>query len=147
MPGRRGVVDASLAPQWILEEPHSALAHDLLEEWALARVVLSVPPLLVGEAANVLSKRVRRTELTVETAQEGLAVLANMVHLVQGDDAELAADALSFAHAHNLPATYDAICLALAVRLNCPLWTADERLWSQVRDQAPWVMWIGAAQD
>ena len=140
------MVDASLAVKWVLEEQHSPLAHDLREQWAHSRVVVSAPTLLVVEAANVLFKCVRCTELTVEAAAEGLSVLANVVHLVQGDDAELAVEALSLAYAHNLPATYDAIYLALAVRLNCSLWTADERLWNLVRDRAPWVMWVGTAQ-
>ena len=138
------MVDASLAVKWVLEEPHSPRARDLLEWWVHSRVVISAPTLLVVETANVLFKRVRRSELTVEGAKDGLAVLASMVTLVPRDDAWLAIEALSLAHAHNLPATYDAISLALAMRLNCRFWTADERLWNQIRQRVPWV--IASAQ-
>ena len=64
-----------------------------------------------------------------------------------GDDAGLASEALSLAHAHHLPATYDAIYVALAMRLNGPLWTADERLWNQIRPQMPLVRCLGTTQD
>lgn len=38
---------------------------------------------------------------------------------------------------------HDAHYLALAQTLDCEFWTADERLYNAVRDQLPWVRWLG----
>lgn len=145
--GSRIVVDAGLAVKWVLEEHHSPLARDLPERWTRSRVVICAPTPLAIEAGNVLFERVRRSELSVEDTKDELAVLVSVVNLVPGDDGGLAVKTLSLAHAHNLPATCDAMYLALAMRLSCPLWTADERLWNQIRHRAPWVMCVGTSPD
>ena len=77
--GWRIVVDASLAEKWVLQERHSPLARTRLERRVPSRVVVSAPTLLVVEAANVLFQGVRRAELTVAGAEDGLAVLAKVV--------------------------------------------------------------------
>jgi len=54
------------------------------------------------------------------------------------------ARALELAHRFGQPASYDAHYLALAERERCDVWTADERLWNAVREELPWVHWVGA---
>ena len=56
---------------------------------------------------------------------------------------EISADAMELAHRFDLPATYDAHYLALALRENCEYWTADTRLWNSVKRKLSWVRWLG----
>jgi predicted nucleic acid-binding protein len=41
------------------------------------------------------------------------------------------------------PAAYDSHYLALAEMLGCELWTGDRRLYNAVKDELPWVKWLG----
>lgn len=43
----------------------------------------------------------------------------------------------------NRPTAYDSQYLAVAERLECEFWTADERLFNAVNQQLAWVKWIG----
>jgi predicted nucleic acid-binding protein len=43
----------------------------------------------------------------------------------------------------NRPTAYDAQYLALAERLACDFWTADERLFNAASQQLPYVKWVG----
>jgi predicted nucleic acid-binding protein len=51
--------------------------------------------------------------------------------------------AITLAKQFDLSAAYDTHYLALAERKECPLWTADTRMWRAVKDQFDWVHWIG----
>jgi predicted nucleic acid-binding protein len=140
----RVVVDASLALKWVLEERHSVEAQRLLDMWVQTQVIVTAPTLLVFEAANVLYQRVRRGQLSIEAAGEALSALtATHLTLIGGDEADLSDQAIKLAEAYRLPATYDAVYMGVAIKSECPFWTADERLWNQVREKAPWVRWIG----
>jgi predicted nucleic acid-binding protein len=140
----RVVVDASLALKWVLEERHSTEAQSLLDMWVQTQVIVTAPTLLVFEAANVLYQRVRRGQLNVEAAEKALSALT-LTHLtfIGGDEPDLSNQAIQLAAAYRLPATYDAVYMGLAIRSESPLWTADERLWNQVHQEAPWVRWVG----
>jgi predicted nucleic acid-binding protein len=140
----RVVVDASLALKWVLEERHSVEAQRLLDTWVQTQVIVTAPSLLVVEAANVLYQRVRRGQLSVQAAGEALSALtATHLTLIGGDEPDLSNRAIKLADAYRLPATYDAVYMGVAMRSECPLWTADDRLWNQVHHKAPWVRWVG----
>jgi predicted nucleic acid-binding protein len=87
---------------------------------------LFAPDLLVAECANILSKKTRRNELTLQEA-----LLA--ARLLQRADIELVPmlallePATRLAIAMDHPA-YDCAYLALAEDLSCDLVTADQRL-------------------
>ncbi len=70
------VVDASLAVKWVLEEPYSAEANNLLENWEGEGSKLLAPALFLYEVANVLTKRIQRRQLTLEQAKERAAILS-----------------------------------------------------------------------
>jgi predicted nucleic acid-binding protein len=115
------VIDASIAVKWVVEEEGTAEAMALRHKSKLI-----APDLLVAECANILWKKVQRTELNSEEAQ--LAA-----RLLQGADIELLpmrplldiTTTLAIALDH--PA-YDCVYLALAIEKDCQLVTADERL-------------------
>ena len=45
----------------------------------------------------------------------------------------------------NQPTAYDTAYLALAQLDRCDFWTADRRLYNTVKEELPWVKWIGNA--
>jgi predicted nucleic acid-binding protein len=114
------VIDASVAIKWVIEEPGTR------EALSLRRHRLFAPDLLVAECANILWKKTRRNELTLQEA-----LLA--ARLLQRADIELAPmrallePATRLAIALDHPA-YDCAYLALAEGLCCDLVTADQRL-------------------
>jgi predicted nucleic acid-binding protein len=114
------VVDASVAIKWVIEEPGTR------EALSLRRHRLFAPDLLVAECANILWKKTRRNELTLQEA-----LLA--ARLLQRADIELVPmlallePATRLAIAMDHPA-YDCAYLALAEDLSCDLVTADQRL-------------------
>lgn len=134
------VVDTSLAIKWIVYETDSPLAQTLLTEWAMKNVIILAPNLLLYEVANSLYKKVRKDQITFETAIYALnALMGNGLDFEAVTDEKLSQKALEFAHMYKLPATYDAHYLALAEREGCEFWTADERLYNSVKDQLSWV--------
>ncbi|MFM6402358.1 type II toxin-antitoxin system VapC family toxin, partial [Planktothrix sp.] len=65
------VVDANVAIKWVLPEIHSEIAQRLLDD----TYELLVPDFFFSEIGNILWKRVRRGETTLELAQTDLTVL------------------------------------------------------------------------
>lgn len=116
------VVDASVVIKWFVPEIHSDAARSLL---ATTHHYFA-PDLLFPEVGNAIWKKVRRGELTVDEGQRLVA-----------DISRVAVDTVStrglLNDAHSLAVTigltvYDAVYLALAVRLKTQLITADDRL-------------------
>jgi predicted nucleic acid-binding protein len=111
------VIDASVAIKWVVEEPRTRQALDLLRQTLLA------PDLLIAECANILWKKVRRNELS-----EGEASLA--ARLLANSDVDpmpmrpLLERATRIAIAMDHPA-YDCVYLALAEDRGCEFVTAD----------------------
>jgi predicted nucleic acid-binding protein len=138
------VVDASIAIKWVLEESDSDRAEDLLTEWNDKGISIYAPNLLVYEITNVLYRKVRKGEITLDRAKEALADIS----LAEIDfdfsiDFALSTRAMELANHFSLPATYDSHYLALAERKECELWTADTRLWNSIRGKLEWVRWMG----
>jgi predicted nucleic acid-binding protein len=95
---------------------------------ALIRVndSVQVPDLLFPEAGNAIWKKVRRGELTPEEAQRLVADLSR-VAVDTVATRGLVADAYALANATGR-SVYDSTYVALAVRLETQLITADDRL-------------------
>src|SRR5438067_1407415 len=62
------VVDASLVAKWILTEPYSLQATSLLQSWVDSEMRLLAPGLLTSEIANIVYKRVVRSDLRRDEA-------------------------------------------------------------------------------
>jgi predicted nucleic acid-binding protein len=142
--GNTIIIDANIALKWVLNEPDSNLAEALLIEWSHKGIVMYAPALLTYEVTNILYQNVRKGTITLEKAKDAIKnVLRTGLKLELTQDMILNIQALELAQRFNLPAIYDAHYLALAKREECELWTADKRLWRAVKDQLPWVRWLG----
>jgi predicted nucleic acid-binding protein len=136
------VVDTSLALKWVLPETHQAEALALLGDWQARQIVPTVPSWFACEVSNVLFQRVRAKTSTLPDAQRAVRDLLAAV-TVQDFDPAVAVRGLELAQVHRQKASYDAHYLALAERLGCELWTADEQFWKATNPALPWVRWVG----
>jgi predicted nucleic acid-binding protein len=69
--------------------------------------------------------------------------LFNQLDIVYLDPADLPTRAIELAELFHRPNTYDSFYLALAERLDCPFWTADERLFNAVSPGFKLIHWLG----
>ena len=119
------VVDASVGVKWVVPEEGTGQAHALLERGRLA-----VPELFQAECANILWKKVGRSEMSRDEALGALALLAGsgavvwpMRELVDG------AFRLSVMLDHSV---YDCLYPTLALSQDWTLVTADRRLLDKI---------------
>ena len=122
------VIDASVALKWVLDEPGKDAADALLDEELIA------PSLWLLEAANALWRRAQRGEISGQEAKERLAELYNapVATSAIADDLTAAAD-LANILGHPV---YDCLYLAMAIRENTYVVTADARFRAAV-DRSP----------
>ena len=136
------VVDSSFALQWVLPEPDSEPAEQLL-----GRTDLTAPDILIIEVANVLAKKVRIGDLTLAEAHAGLQIIKDAIPVLVNSVA-LAASSIALAAELSHP-VYDCCFLACAIDLDTKLATRDQpfiyrivraglaaRLWSSPRENA-----------
>jgi predicted nucleic acid-binding protein len=116
------VVDASVVIKWYVPEDNYEAARAM----RTAETALAAPDLLFAETANILWKLVRRGEMTASRAIEIIEEVAAAPFITISNQS-LAQDALDLAIATGLTA-YDASYVALAIRLDKILITADEKL-------------------
>ena len=133
------VVDASVAIKWFLPEVHGDAALRLLD----ADHNLLVPDLLFPEIGNILWKRVRRGEATAKEAAATLnafVALPLRVHPCR----RLLPLALEIA-VRVQRSVYDSLYLAVAVLQNCPLVTADLKLYNTLKSGplSANLLWVG----
>ena len=113
------VVDASVAVKWVLPESQSDAAGDLLAEELIA------PAFWLVEAANVLWRRHRRNEMSLEQATARLLELLNApVTAMPVETSVERAFAIAAELGHPV---YDCLYLALALRHDTHVVTADRR--------------------
>lgn len=112
-------VDSSIALQWVLPEAGTPAAVSLL-----GRPDLVAPDILLVECANVLAKKVRTTELTLEKAMAGLRIIRDAVPTVVSS-ADLADDVLRLSVELAHPA-YDCCFFACALKADAVLATRDQ---------------------
>ncbi len=121
------VIDASIVVKLFFEEEYSDLSAARIE--ATGRLI--APEFMWIEATNVVWKRLRRGELTLDQA---MAIIEEMLRLpietYPADD--LIALALTLA-ADTGRTVYDCVYVALAVREGCTLLTGDQRLVNGLR--------------
>jgi len=126
------VVDTSVAFKWSRqegEEEHIDQALAVLNDHLAGRLEIHAPDLLVYELSNILSLK----ESTA--SQKPVAVLKNTLLLgttIHPIDRPLAEAAFTIARQYRVT-FYDASFLALSRLLDCPLVTADNKLYTKAR--------------
>ena len=136
------VVDASIAVKWLLPEPDSSKADDLLIMWEQSGARVASPHLLPVEVANAVYQRVRRDQISYQTAiRLLLGFLDTRIELFES--ATLHTRALEIAARLQQRAVYDAHYLALADLMDCELWTADESFFRAAQRDFPRAHWLG----
>lgn len=116
------VVDASVVVKWYVPEALTAEAVRV----QTGPAPLHAPDFLDPEVANILWKKIRRGEITRAEADPARADLA-AVPMAREPDANLSDAAFDLA-VRTGRTVYDCLYLALAVRLNGRMVTADDRL-------------------
>ena len=120
------VLDCSVAAKWILPEPDRTAALGLFDRYAAGEVLLIAPDLLLMEFASLLSKRHRRKELSAQQAQAAFRLMSNCAPRLF-DTRQQISRALDLSLQHQL-SLWDCVYLALAIEHDCPVLTADRRL-------------------
>jgi predicted nucleic acid-binding protein len=136
------VVDASLAVKWVVDEVYTAQAQELFADVTNNSEIVYAPPHFTGETINAIYQKFRSTDEKKHISEEQLAsavdtFLAFPVRVMTPDN--LYSKAVEFAKAYKLVTIYDGVYVVLAEILGLELWTADQRLMSQLGSSAPWV--------
>jgi predicted nucleic acid-binding protein len=137
------VVDASVAAKWYLrDEEHVAPSLALLRSYQHGITALTAPHFIRYEVARSLLRAGQEARLSEEDARQQLEnFLGLQIHMEEEPDSRLfAAQALSRSLRVGF---YDALYLALAEEAGCRFVTADAELYRRVRDDLPYVTWIG----
>ena len=120
------VIDASVAAQWVLDEPGTERALALRDGDALI-----APSLIASEIGNALWKAVRRGAVTRADAVAAMnSILLPFEALIPIEDLRNRALALAIELGHPI---YDCFYLALAERERVALVSADERILAKAK--------------
>lgn len=138
------VLDASVAAKWMLPakaEPLRTEAYRILDGYGASAFELLVPDVFWAECGNIVWKAVRQGRLSRDDAEVAL------ISMLRRDfptfpSAKLLPEALPIAFSYGR-AVYDCLYVALAVRSETQLITADERLANALAAHLP-VKWLGA---
>jgi predicted nucleic acid-binding protein len=136
------VADSGILLSSVLPEPLSSTAKALLRLWLREGIEIAAPTLFRYELVAVIRKNVARGIISASEAVISRDfVLEYSVQLFMDDD--LLRRGYELAARFNRPTAYDTQYLAVAERLNCEFWTADERLYNAVHNDLNWVKWLG----
>ena len=113
-------VDASVAVKWFVDEEASDVARALV----VSGRVLVAPDVILAEVAAALTSKIRRREFAVDRLTHSLDELERTVSLLPTRPVLDAAKELSLASGTTF---FDCVYLALAVRVEGILVTADRR--------------------
>jgi len=145
VPPRNIVIDASVALRFHLkDEELCEEAGRLLDDYQAGALKLTATTLFPYEVGNAVWKAIKRRRIA---ENDGKAILHDTLALgiVFLDFIGFAERALGFAIEFDRT-FYDAAYLALAERLGCEFWTADERFYNAVKDTLSFVRWLGHYQ-
>jgi predicted nucleic acid-binding protein len=134
----RFVVDASIAIKWYLPENYNEEAAQLLDP----RNELFAPDLLLSEIGNILWKRVIKGECSANKAFTIMRELQSHFLQIWGVGI-LAGDAFDIA-CRTKRTFYDSLYVALAVKKDCLMVTADLKLYNAIKKTSykEYMLWV-----
>jgi predicted nucleic acid-binding protein len=130
-------LDASWVVQFVRARPGNRPAGPVANV-APTGICSGRPHLALLEVSNALHRYVRHGDLSPGDAAQALDIALAMRLSLYGD-ADPHRRAMAVARQFDLPAAYDAHCLALAEWLGAELWTADPLLHQAVGSTLGWV--------
>jgi predicted nucleic acid-binding protein len=138
------VIDSGLVILNVIDTPQSEMASQVLKGLQRARTDLSAPHLWYYKVTSVIHGYLYEEILDPHEAEQALQTALDFsISLVKEDDA-LCCFAFYWANRLMQKATYDSFYIALAERLGVVLWTADQRLANNAKQNGiSWVRWIG----
>lgn len=136
------ILDSGVFLAVTLNERYREQAVNLIRYIRETRTQITGPLLFRYEFVSVIRKAVFQQRLTSEEATKGLNELLTMPIQFHLDNA-LLVRAYELATQFNRPTAYDSQYLALAERLGCDFWTADEKLFNTTHAALTWVKWVG----
>jgi predicted nucleic acid-binding protein/plasmid stability protein len=134
------VLDASVPLEAVVPGSNPAVQDDAQRLILTRGVQFIAPDFFWLEIANVLSKAARRTRWTVDDAENALVRLQE-INVETESIRPLMREAFRLSLNHQL-AVYDTIYVALAIRKQVDLITADLRLYNALGSRYP-VRWLG----
>lgn len=135
---RRYIVDASVVIKWFVPEVHAEAARRLLD----GGYEMEAPDLARAEVGNVLWKKWRRGELSPEAVSGILRDFERLPLKVESSESLLAT---AWDVTRRFDRSFcDGLYVALAVQADCPLVTADRKLYNSLRggDLAERLVWV-----
>lgn len=123
------VVDASVAAKWVLTEPETGVALELLSEG----VRCAAPEIIRLEVTGAVIRRLRTDAMTPDQAKAacddwGDLIANSFVSLLSTEELFKRSVDIAFVLRHSLP---DCLYLAAAEILDCRLITADRKLFER----------------
>lgn len=132
---KRLIVDSGVAVKWIIEEPDSTVADQILQSYQQSQVAFYAPDLILPEVGNIIWKKVIFSGLDISDAKAAITKFDSIpFELI--DSSSLFDDAFSISVSFKRT-FYDSLYLAAANDLECDLVTADERLYNSVKTAFP----------
>ena len=129
------VLDCSVAAKWVLSEPGRAAALELFERYASGQVLLIAPDILLAEFASLVAKRNRRKQISAGQAHDAFSLMTKSAPKLFDTRPRLSR-ALDLSLQYQL-SLWDCVYLALALEHDCPVLTADLRLFRAGRSGHP----------
>ncbi|MCR4318459.1 MAG: type II toxin-antitoxin system VapC family toxin [Planctomycetes bacterium] len=135
------VVDSSVVLKWFLPgEVYEAQSLSIFEDFVQRKVEIHVPTIFHYEVLNVIVVSIRRERLNHSKADTALQNFLNLKFPTH-DALDLAWDVLQACKEYPISG-YDASYLSLSTSLNADFFTADKRLFNNVK-KLQFVKWIG----
>ncbi len=134
------IVDSSVAVKWFVVEPYSTEARRILDAYQNGSLSFLAPDLINAEFGNIVWKKHLFQGLDAADAQDVLDKFRRL-QFEFTPTAELLEDAYKIAVTHRRT-VYDALYLALSVRENCRVLTADEKLANALAAAFPNLIWL-----
>lgn len=120
------VVDCSMVAKWVLPEPGRASALEWLDRCWLGDAMLIAPDILMVEFASLIEKRHRRKQMSAAEAHGAYSLMERCSPRLHETRSRLAR-ALVLSLEYHL-SLWDCVYLALSEEYDCPVLTADVRL-------------------